>query len=223
MAITYGKNWNEIFGRLNKIERWHSGADGQIWIIYEVYSSFGIIWIMLNSNLHPFLMVLLSHKNSWTQWEHGETFGYSPRSWKNYLTYYSDRETESLKRKRGLGCYIAFGKMPVTHWWCQQVQLHPQAAGHLRWSRGSCWSEPRSPFFLWFWLCWVSLTAPGLSLATASDGCSPGVVLSLSSWQLLLLRNMALGCVDFPIWPLACGTFLDQGSNSRPLRWQADS
>ena len=46
-------------------------ADGQIWIIYEIYSSFGIVWIMLDSNLHPFLTVLLSHKNS----EHNENTG----------------------------------------------------------------------------------------------------------------------------------------------------
>ena len=49
-----------------------------------------------------------------------------------------------------------------------------------------------------------------------SDGCSPGVVLSLLIVAVLLLRNVALGCVDFPSCPLACGIFLDQGSNSRP-------
>ena len=132
------------------------------------------------------------------------------------------RDTESIKRKCGLGCYIAFGKMPVTHWWCQQVQPHLQAAGHLRWSGGSCWSEPRSPFFLWFWLCWVSLTAPGLSLATASDGCSPGVVLSLLSVAASLAAEHGSWVCGLPYWPLACGIFLDQGSNSCPLHLQAD-
>ena len=90
--------------------------------------------------------------------------------------------------------------------------------------------------FVYFWLCWVFFAACGLSLAVASRGyflvavgrlliagfsCfgvwAPGLAgFSICGYQALELWHR-LSC------SMACRIFLDQGSSSHLLRWQADS
>ena len=73
-----------------------------------------------------------------------------------------------------------------------------------------------------FTLIYLSLTALGLHYwAWTSSSCSEW---GLSLQRLLLLRFM--GSVVVMHWlscSMLCGIFLDQGSNPRPLHWQADS
>ena len=84
-------------------------------------------------------------------------------------------------------------------------------------------------FFFSSWLCWVFVAACGLSLVVASGGYSlvavrgPLTVVvfccgaqGLGTWALVAAVH-GLRC------PAARGILLDQGSNSCPLRWQADS
>ena len=78
-------------------------------------------------------------------------------------------------------------------------------------------------------LCWVFISARGLSLVVASGGHSSSRCTGLSlSWPLLL-RSTGSRCAGSvvvahgPSCSAACGIFPDQGSNPRPLHWQADS
>ena len=78
-------------------------------------------------------------------------------------------------------------------------------------------------------LCWVFVSARGLSLVVASGGHSSSRCTGLSlSWPLLL-RSTGSRCAGSvvvahgPSCSAACGIFPDQGSNPRPLHWQADS
>ena len=93
--------------------------------------------------------------------------------------------------------------------------------------------------FIYLWLCWVFISAHGLSLVAASRGYSLLRCVGFSLGWLLLLRRMALGAwasvlVAHGLYSIgsvvvahglscsaACGIFLDQGSNSCPLHWQA--
>ena len=69
----------------------------------------------------------------------------------------------------------------------------------------------------------------GLSLAAASGGHSSSRCAGLSLSRPLLLRSTGsrrAGSVIVahgPSCSVACGVFPDQGSNPRPLHWQADS
>ena len=79
----------------------------------------------------------------------------------------------------------------------------------------------------YFWLCWVFVAACRVSLLAVNGGYSLLQSKIFSLWWLLLLRSTGsryqgsvvvaygLNCFE------ACGVFLDQGSNSCPLRWQA--
>ena len=84
-------------------------------------------------------------------------------------------------------------------------------------------------FFFFFWLCWVFVSVRGLSLVAASRGHSSSRCVGLSlSWPLLLrsIGSRHAGSVVVahgPCCSAACGIFPDQGSNSCPLHWQADS
>ena len=83
--------------------------------------------------------------------------------------------------------------------------------------------------YIYFWLCWVFVSVQGLSLVAASGGHSSSQCAGLSLSQPLPLRSTGsrrtgsvvvahgLSCST------ACGIFPDQGSNTCPLRWQADS
>ena len=83
--------------------------------------------------------------------------------------------------------------------------------------------------FIYLWLCWVFVSVRGLSLVVASRGHSSSRCMGLSlSWPLLL-RSTSSRCAGSVIvahglsCSAACGIFPDQGSNPRPLHWQADS
>ena len=94
-------------------------------------------------------------------------------------------------------------------------------------------SEIGSIFFLFFkfylWLCWVFVSVRGLSLVVANGGHSSSWCAGLSlSWPLLLRstgsrRAGSVIVAHGPSCSVAGGIFPDQGSNPRPLHWQADS
>ena len=69
----------------------------------------------------------------------------------------------------------------------------------------------------------------GLSLVAASGGHSSSQCAGLSLSRPLLLRSTGSRCTGSvivahgPSHSAACGIFPDQGSNPRPLHWQADS
>ena len=83
--------------------------------------------------------------------------------------------------------------------------------------------------FIYFWLCWVFVSAQGLSPVAASGGHSSSRCTGLSlSWPLLLRSTGSkhAGSVVVahgPSCSAACGIFPDQGSDPCPLHRQADS
>ena len=84
-------------------------------------------------------------------------------------------------------------------------------------------------FFFFFWLCWVFVSVRGLSLVAASGGHSSLRCAGLSLSRPLLLQSAgsrragSVVVAHRPSCSVACGIFLDQGSNLCPLHWQADS
>ena len=84
-------------------------------------------------------------------------------------------------------------------------------------------------FFIYFWLCWVFVSARGLSLVGASGGHSSSRCTGLSLSRPLLLRSTgsrragSVVVAHGPSCSTACGIFPDQGSNPCPLHCQADS
>ena len=83
--------------------------------------------------------------------------------------------------------------------------------------------------FIYFCLCWVFVSVRGLSLVAASGGHSSSRCAGLSLSRPLLLRSTgsrracSVVVAHGPSCSAACGVFPDQGSNPRPLHWQADS
>ena len=83
--------------------------------------------------------------------------------------------------------------------------------------------------FIYLWLCWVFVSARGLSPVAASGGRSSSWCAGLSlSWPLLLRstgsrRAGSVVVAHGPSCSAACGILPDQGSNPCPLHWQADS
>ena len=83
--------------------------------------------------------------------------------------------------------------------------------------------------FIYLWLCWVFVSARGLSLVVASGGHSSSRCAGLSLSRPLLLRSTGsrrAGSVlvaHGPSYSAVFGIFPDQGSNPCPLHWQADS
>ena len=76
-------------------------------------------------------------------------------------------------------------------------------------------------YCMYFWLCWVFVAEHRLSLASASSGYSFLRCVGFSVQWLLSLQCVGsvvaahgLSC------SMACGIFLDQGSNPCPLHWQ---
>ena len=124
--------------------------------------------------------------------------------------------------------------------WQQQPVLAP-------WESGPVWPDfpfskrslksgfyMKSPnffiyLFIYFWLCWVFVSVQGLSLVAASGGHSSSWCAGLSLSRPLLLRSTSsrrAGSVVVAHGPrcsAACGIFPDQGPNTCPLHWQADS
>ena len=84
-------------------------------------------------------------------------------------------------------------------------------------------------FFLYLWLCWVSVSVRGLSPVAASRGHSPSRCAGLSLSRPLLLRSTGSRragsaiVAHGPNCSAACGILPDQGLNPCPLHWQADS
>ena len=83
--------------------------------------------------------------------------------------------------------------------------------------------------FIYFWLCLVFVSVRGLSLVVASGGHSSSRCAGLSpSWPLLFWSTSSRRAGSVVVThglscSAACGIFPDQGSNSCPLHWQADS
>ena len=81
--------------------------------------------------------------------------------------------------------------------------------------------------YFYFWLCWVFVSARGLSLVVASGGHSSSRCAGFSPSRPLPLRSTgsrrAVIVAHRPSPSAACGIFPDQGSNPCPLHWQADS
>ena len=83
--------------------------------------------------------------------------------------------------------------------------------------------------FIYLWLCWVLASVRGLSPVVARGGHSSsqcaGLSLSwpLPSWSTGSRRAGSAIVAHGPSCSTACGIFWDQGSNSCPLHWQADS
>ena len=83
--------------------------------------------------------------------------------------------------------------------------------------------------FIYLWLCWVFVSARGLSPVAASGGHSSSRCVGLSVTRPLLLwstdsRRAGSAIVAHgPSCSAACGILPDQGSNPCPLHWQADS
>ena len=83
--------------------------------------------------------------------------------------------------------------------------------------------------FIYLWLCWVFVSVRGLSPAAASGGHSSLQCAGLSLSRPLLLRSTgsrragSVAVAHRLSCSAACGIFPDQGSNPRPLHWQADS
>ena len=77
--------------------------------------------------------------------------------------------------------------------------------------------------FICFWLCWVFIAAWELSLVAARGATSS------CRTQASYRGAQALGCAaSVVVVPglacfVACGIFLDQGSNLCPMHWQVDS
>ena len=84
-------------------------------------------------------------------------------------------------------------------------------------------------YLFYFWLCWVFVSVRGLSQVAASWGHSSSWCAGLSLLRPLLLRSTGSRCAGSvvvahrPSCSAACGIFPDQGSNTCPLHWQADS
>ena len=82
--------------------------------------------------------------------------------------------------------------------------------------------------FIYFWLCWVFVSVRGLSPVAASGGHSSSRCAGLSLSRPLPLRSTGSRRAGSAVvahglsCSMACGIFPGQGSNPRPLHWQAD-
>ena len=83
--------------------------------------------------------------------------------------------------------------------------------------------------FVYFWLCWVFVSVRRLSLVAASGGHPSSRCAGLSLSRSLSLRSTgsrragSVVVAHGPSCSAARGILPDQGSNSCPLHWQADS
>ena len=68
-------------------------------------------------------------------------------------------------------------------------------------------------FFIYFWLCWVSVAVKAFSLVAASGSYSLVMVCCLLIFVVSLVGKHSLSCSE------ACGIFLDQGFNPCLLHW----
>ena len=83
--------------------------------------------------------------------------------------------------------------------------------------------------YFYLWLCWVLVSVRGLSPVAASGDHSSSQCAGPSLSRPLLLRSTgsrhagSAVVAHGPSCSAACGILPDQGSNPRPLHWQADS
>ena len=83
--------------------------------------------------------------------------------------------------------------------------------------------------FIYLWRCWVLVSVRGLSPVAASGGHSSSQCAGFSLLRPLLFRSTgsrragSAVVAHGPSCSAACGILQDQGSNPRPLHWQADS
>ena len=83
--------------------------------------------------------------------------------------------------------------------------------------------------FIYFWLCWVFVSARGPSPVAASGGHSSSRCAGLSPsrplplWSTGSRRAGSAVVAHGPSRSAARGILPDQGPNPRPLHWQADS
>ena len=84
--------------------------------------------------------------------------------------------------------------------------------------------------FMYFWLPWIFVAACRLFSSCVQAGLTLQLWRAgLSVWWLLLLWSMGSRHVGSVVvahglsGPVACGIFLDQGSNQGALHWQANS
>ena len=120
-----------------------------------------------------------------------------------------------------------------------QIRPHSEVLGkHEFWgslfNQVQCWTfeqffKKNKFIYLFIWLCWVFVSARGLSPVAVSGGHSSSWCAGLSLSRPLLLRNTgsrragSVVVAHGPSYSLACGIFPDQGLNPCPLHWQADS
>ena len=123
---------------------------------------------------------------------------------------------------------------------CHICFIHSSADGHLGCFHvlAKCCNEHCGTcIFLFFWLHWIFVAAHGLSPVVASRGYSSLWCTGFSLRWLLLLQSTGPRCVGSIVvargilsagsvvvvqrlsCSVACGIFLDQGSNPCPLHW----
>ena len=79
-------------------------------------------------------------------------------------------------------------------------------------------------YFIYLWLPWVFVAARRLSLVAMSGDYSSLWYGGFSFPWLLLSQSMGSAVVVHRLrWPVLCGIFPDEGSNSCSLHWQVDS
>ena len=83
--------------------------------------------------------------------------------------------------------------------------------------------------FIYFQLCWVFVAVWAFFSSCGKQGLLSRHGARASQCGGFSCGTLALGHVGYSLcgaqacWPVACGTFLDQGSNLCPLHWQMDS
>ena len=104
------------------------------------------------------------------------------------------------------------------------TDVYPKETNALEcYQQHQCWWHSFLNSFICFWLCWVFIAAWELSLVVARGATSS------CRTQASYRGAQALGCAaSVVVVPglacfVACGIFLDQGSNLCPMHWQVDS
>ena len=80
------------------------------------------------------------------------------------------------------------------------------------------------PLFICFWLHWFCCCTWVFSSGTEwglPSSCHVQLSRGLRTWAMFL--SLGFSSCDAQACSMACGIFLDQGSNPCPLHWQVDS
>ena len=132
-----------------------------------------------------------------------------------------------------LAIYFTFGSvyksMPLSHFVPAYPSPSPCPQVHSLCLAHSFFKKLFIYLFIYFWLCWVFVSARGLSLVAASGGHPSSQCAGLSLSRPLLLRSTgsrragSVAVAHGPSCSVACGILPDQGLNPCPLHQQADS